>query len=72
MRLFRNKIKQPIFQQDGASIHRSNKARNTINAWGIKLLDWPPNSPDVSPIENAWAIVAEEMRKKKISSFAEF
>lgn len=49
-----------VFQQDGAKPH---KAKSTINMFqtefggqGVKLMeDWPPSSPDLSPIENAWA-----------------
>jgi len=44
-----------LFQQDGA--------RATI-AWLDAYIkhyipeDWPPNSPDLSPIENVWSIMA--------------
>lgn len=48
------------FQQDGA---RPHKAKSTIKMFqmefsgdGVKLMDdWPPSSPDLSPVENAWA-----------------
>jgi hypothetical protein len=43
-----------LFQQDGASSHKSNKAQN----WCLKNLPefldkhhWPPNSPDLSPLD---------------------
>ena len=38
----------------------------------VTVLEWPPNSPDLSPIENAWAIVSEKIQKKKFKSFGTF
>ena len=55
-----------IFQQDGAPVHTSKVAikwlENNLNSfWGKGV--WPGNSPDLSPIENLWAIVQEELKK---------
>jgi len=36
------------------------------------VLDWPANSPDLNPIENAWAIVTQALKKKKITSFEQY
>lgn len=38
----------------------------------VTVLEWPPNSPDLSPIENAWAIVSEIIKKKNFRSFGTF
>lgn len=35
-------------------------------------MKWPANSPDLSPIENAWAIVERKMKKIKFNSLLEF
>lgn len=35
-------------------------------------MKWPANSPDLSPIENAQAIVEGKMKKIKLNSVLEF
>ena len=46
-----------LFQQDNAPCHSSASTRAFIRDQGITLLDWPSNSPDLSPIEIVWSIV---------------
>ena len=50
-----------LFQQDGARAHTSRASvewlNTNINGY-ISPEDWPPNSPDLSPIENVWSIMA--------------
>jgi transposase len=30
---------------------------------GVELLDWPPYSPDLNPIENLWKLVKEAIAR---------
>jgi transposase len=52
------------FQQDNAPQHTSRVARQWFHNHGVTLLDFPPYSPDLNPIENLWAIVKTRVEKR--------
>ena len=39
--------------------------REYLTQQGISTLDWPPQSPDINPIENVWAIIKQELYSQK-------
>lgn len=43
-----------VFMQDNAPIHTAKKVKEWFEQHGIRTTDWPPYSPDLNPIENAW------------------
>ena len=65
-----------IFQQDNDPTH--NSGPKWVAEWmkengcHLKTLVWPPNSPDLSPIENIWGIVDSKVQARGCSSFEEF
>ena len=48
----------PIVMEDNAPIHKKVciPARENL---GMTSLDWPPNSPDLNPIENIWSYMKD-------------
>ena len=43
------------YQQDNASPHTAGVTRAWFHNHGVTLLDFPPYSGDLSPIENLWS-----------------
>lgn len=57
-----------IYQHDLAPCHRAKKVKKLFLANGVRVLDWPGNSPDLTPIENLWAIMKRELQKSDCST----
>ena len=47
--------------QDNAPIHKAYIIRDQFASRGIDVMDQPPYSPDLNPIENLWALLKQEM-----------
>lgn len=56
-------VDNAIFQQDNAPVHTAFLVRNTLNELGFEVMEWPPYSPDLNPIENLWALLKAEILK---------
>lgn len=53
-----------MFQQDNDPTHKAKIISKYFAEEKIETLDWPPNSPDLNPIENLWAIVKKNIVKR--------
>ncbi len=51
---------QRVWQQDNARPHVKRCVTEWFENNKIECIDWPPNSPDLSPIENAWSRLWKE------------
>jgi len=45
--------------QDNAPIPKAEKVKKWFQEQGIPLLDWPPYSPDLNPIEHCWVHIKQ-------------
>ncbi|GFV77223.1 transposable element Tcb1 transposase [Trichonephila clavipes] len=50
-----------IFQQDNARLHVACIVQRFFVNHQIELLPWTARSPDISPIENMWSMVAQRL-----------
>lgn len=53
-----------IFQQDNAPVHTAYIVRDALNELECEIMEWPPYSPDLNPIENLWALLKAEILKR--------
>lgn len=53
---------------DGAPSHKGREVTRFLDDHGIEVLPWPGNSPAMNPIDNLWAILKSQTKKKTITN----
>ena len=56
------------FMQDGAPVHTAKIVKEWFKSKNIEVFDWPPQSPDLNPIENMWHYMKRQLENYDTSS----
>ena len=65
--------KSVIFMQDGARYHWHKDVKEWFLNHDIEIMIWPPQSPDLNPIEHIWGNMKKELSMKNpyVTSYVE-
>lgn len=56
------------FQQDNAPCHNALPVRNWLQQEGVNVMAWPPQSPDLNPIETMWGQIKRAVGRRNFDS----
>ena len=52
-----------VLMQDNATPHTARTTQQLLQGHNIRVLDWPPCSPDLNPIEHVWDEIDRRVRQ---------
>ena len=54
-----------VFQHDNDPKHTAEKIKKYLENADINVLEWPPYSPDLNPIEHLWKVLDEQTKDRR-------
>lgn len=60
-----------VLMQDGAGPHKAKVVYKYLKNKGVTVIDWPPRSPDLNPIETLWALIEVAVSNRFPQTYAE-
>jgi hypothetical protein len=51
-----------VLIQDNATPHRARRTMQLLDEEEVHVMDWPPVSPDMNPIEHVWDYIGRQIR----------
>jgi len=49
--------------EDNSRVHKNGVVKEWHDAHGVEVMEWPPYSPDMNPIEHLWRRLKEKMQE---------